>query len=42
MTAAVWVRGFLLHGYGVAPEAMTWVLGDGPHHQAAGREFGPH
>jgi 4,5-dihydroxyphthalate decarboxylase len=27
MTAAVWVRGFLLHEYGVAPENMTWVLG---------------
>lgn len=27
MTAAVWVRGFLLHEYGVAPEDMTWVLG---------------
>jgi 4,5-dihydroxyphthalate decarboxylase len=27
MTAAVWVRGFLLNEYGVAPEDMTWVLG---------------
>jgi 4,5-dihydroxyphthalate decarboxylase len=27
MTAAVWVRGFLLRDYGVAPEDMTWVLG---------------
>ncbi len=27
MTAAVWVRGFLLHEYGVAPEDITWVIG---------------
>jgi 4,5-dihydroxyphthalate decarboxylase len=27
MTAAVWVRGFLLHEYGVAHEDMSWVLG---------------
>src|ERR1700742_2927992 len=27
MTAAVWVRGFLKHEYGVTPEDMTWVLG---------------
>jgi 4,5-dihydroxyphthalate decarboxylase len=27
MTAAVWVRGFLLSEYGVVPEDMTWVLG---------------
>jgi 4,5-dihydroxyphthalate decarboxylase len=27
MTAAVWVRGFLMHEYGVKPEDMTWVIG---------------
>jgi 4,5-dihydroxyphthalate decarboxylase len=27
MTAAVWVRGFLMHEYGVAPEDITWVIG---------------
>src|ERR1700735_2563500 len=27
MTAAVWVRGFLKHEYGVAPEDMSWVIG---------------
>jgi 4,5-dihydroxyphthalate decarboxylase len=27
MTAAVWVRGFLLQDYGVKPEDLTWVLG---------------
>lgn len=27
MTAAVWVRGFLQHDYGVRPEDMKWVLG---------------
>jgi 4,5-dihydroxyphthalate decarboxylase len=27
MTAAVWVRGFLLQDYGVEPEDLTWVLG---------------
>lgn len=27
MTAAVWVRGFLAHEYGVKPEDMTWVIG---------------
>ena len=27
MTAAVWVRGFLLHDYGVRPEDVTWVIG---------------
>jgi|SRR5579884_2278795 len=27
MTAAVWVRGFLLHEYDVTPEDMTWVIG---------------
>ena len=33
MTAAVWVRGFLRHDYGVPPEAIQWVeageVGDG-------------
>ena len=27
MTAAVWVRGFLMHEYGVTPEDVTWVIG---------------
>ena len=27
MTAAVWVRGFLQHDYGVRPEDLNWVLG---------------
>ena len=27
MTAAVWVRGFLMHDYGVRPEDVTWVIG---------------
>jgi 4,5-dihydroxyphthalate decarboxylase len=27
MTAAVWVRGFLAHEYGVMPEDITWVAG---------------
>jgi 4,5-dihydroxyphthalate decarboxylase len=27
MTAAVWVRGFLMRDYGVMPEDITWVLG---------------
>jgi len=27
MTAAVWVRGFLAHEYGVNPEDITWVIG---------------
>ena len=27
MTAAVWVRGFLMHEYGVAPKDITWVIG---------------
>jgi len=27
MTAAVWVRGFLRHEYGVMPEDLTWVIG---------------
>ena len=27
MTAAVWVRGFLSHEYGVRPEDVTWVIG---------------
>jgi 4,5-dihydroxyphthalate decarboxylase len=27
MTAAVWVRGFLAHEYGVMPEDVTWVVG---------------
>lgn len=27
MTAAVWVRGFLLDDYGVRPEDVTWVIG---------------
>ena len=28
MTAAVWVRGFLAHEYGVMPEDITWVVGE--------------
>src|SRR5580692_260617 len=28
MTAAVWVRGFLLHEYGVQPKDVTWVAGN--------------
>lgn len=27
MTMAIWVRGFLQHDYGVAPEDLTWVFG---------------
>ena len=27
MTAAVWVRGFLMNDYGVQPEDVTWVIG---------------
>lgn len=27
MTAAIWVRGLLLHDYGVRPEEITWVTG---------------
>jgi 4,5-dihydroxyphthalate decarboxylase len=27
MTAAVWVRGFLAHEYGVMPEDITWLVG---------------
>ncbi len=27
MTAAVWVRGFLTHEHGVAPEDIAWVVG---------------
>ena len=27
MTAAVWVRGFLQHDFGVLPEAIRWVVG---------------
>jgi 4,5-dihydroxyphthalate decarboxylase len=27
MTAAVWVRGFLMHEYGVHPKDVTWVSG---------------
>ena len=27
MTAAVWVRGFLQHDYGVMPEEMRWAVG---------------
>ncbi len=29
MTMAVWVRGFLMHEYGVRPEDVTWVIGRG-------------
>jgi len=28
MTAAVWVRGFLAHEYGVMPEDISWVVGN--------------
>lgn len=28
MTAAVWVRGFLMHEYGVHPKDVTWVAGN--------------
>jgi 4,5-dihydroxyphthalate decarboxylase len=28
MTAAVWVRGFLMHEYGVQPKDVTWVAGN--------------
>ena len=28
MTAAVWVRGFLAHEYGVMPEDIAWVVGN--------------
>ncbi len=28
MTAAVWVRGFLMHEYGVQPKDATWVAGN--------------
>src|SRR5271169_1425088 len=28
MTAAVWVRGFLMHEYGVHPRDITWVTGN--------------
>src|SRR4051812_37250377 len=28
MTAAVWVRGFLAHEYGVTPEDISWVVGN--------------
>ncbi len=28
MTAAVWVRGFLAHEYGVMPEDIRWVVGN--------------
>jgi 4,5-dihydroxyphthalate decarboxylase len=28
MTAAVWVRGFLAHEYGVRPEDISWVVGN--------------
>lgn len=27
MTAAVWLRGFLQHEYGVLPKELTWVIG---------------
>lgn len=27
MTAAVWVRGLLMHEYGVRPDEITWVIG---------------
>jgi 4,5-dihydroxyphthalate decarboxylase len=27
MTAAVWVKGFLQHDYGVRPQDVTWVIG---------------
>ena len=28
MTAAVWIRGFLQHDFGVPPEAIDWVVGE--------------
>ena len=37
MTAAVWVRGFLQHDFGVPPEAIHWVVGG----EMPGRLSGP-
>jgi 4,5-dihydroxyphthalate decarboxylase len=37
MTAAVWVRGFLQHDFGVPPEAIRWVVGG----EMPGRLSGP-